>query len=39
MPKIDERLRMLIVGKMQDGNSLRKVSRELDICKTSVRNI
>jgi len=39
MPKIDERLRMLIVGKMQDGSSLRKVSRELNICKTSVRNI
>ena len=30
---------MLIVGKMQDGISLRKFSRELNICKTSVRNI
>jgi len=39
MPKINERLRMLIVGKMQDCSSLRKVSRELNICKTSVRNI
>jgi len=39
MPKIDERLRMLIVGKMYDGSSLIKASRELNICKTSVRNI
>ena len=39
MPKIDERLRMLIVGKMQDGSSLRMVSRELKICKARVRNI
>jgi len=31
MSKIDERLRMLIVGKMQDGSSLRKVSKELII--------
>ena len=30
---------MLIDGKMQDGSSLRKVLRELNICKTSVRNI
>ena len=39
MPKIDERLRMLIVGKMKDGSSLRNVSTELNICKTIVRNI
>ena len=30
---------MTVVGKMQDGSSLRKVSRELNICKTSVKNI
>jgi len=39
MPKIHERLRMLIVCKIQDGANQRKVSRDLNICKTSERNI
>ena len=39
MPKIDGRLRLLIIDKIQDGDSFRNVSRELKICKTSVRNI
>ena len=39
MPKKDKKLRILIVGKMRDGSSLRKVLSELNISKTSVRNI
>ena len=39
MVKIEERMRLLIISKIQDGDSQRKVSRDLNVCVSTVRKI
>ena len=39
MAKIEERLRKLVIAKIQDGSSQRQVSKDLGICRSSIQNI
>ena len=39
MVKIEERLRKLVIAKIQDGASQRQVSKELGICRSSIQNL
>jgi len=39
MVKIEERLRKLVIAKIQDGASERQVSKDLGICRSSKQNI
>ena len=39
MVKIEERLEKLVIAKIQDGASQRRLSKDLRICRSSIQNI